>query len=88
MMIINQRLEFTPPDGDPDRPILILGLQEYSPGQARKVDLWKLEPPAEFAALFGAHVEFDTYASMCATLANRFCDGDQAAVRDRIKTKR
>jgi hypothetical protein len=84
MMIPNQQYEFTPSNGDPTRPIVILGLQEYSPGQTRKVDVWKLVLPAEYAPQFGGHVEFPHFSSMLTALANHFCGGDEAAVSARL----
>ena len=44
-MIVNQKYHFTPPNGPQDRPIIVLALQEYSPGQQHKTDVWKVQPP-------------------------------------------
>lgn len=84
-LIPNQIYEFTPPEGA--APITILGLQDYSPGQRSKVDVWRIKPPPELAARFGSHVEFDTWKVVVATLAGMFCDGDEKAVSDRMVLK-
>ena len=64
MKIPSCRYEFTPPDGGP--PIGVSGLQDYSPGQTRKVDVWRIEVSAELAAQFGVRTEFGSHDSMLA----------------------
>lgn len=71
--------EFTPPNGGPA--ISVSGLQDYSPGQPRKADVWKLGVPAEHAAAFGGHLEYGSYDSAVAALAQQFCGGDIGAAR-------
>lgn len=85
MMIPSRTYEFTPPSGGP--PIAVHGLQDYSPGQTRKVEIWRLEVPAEHVAKLGSHIEFDSWATMLATLANMFCDGDKDAAEARLILK-
>jgi hypothetical protein len=85
MMIPNRTYEFTPPSGGP--PITVHGLQDYSPGQSRKVDVWRAEPSPEMESRFGGHVEFDNWKVMIATLARMFCDGDEKAASDRMVLK-
>jgi hypothetical protein len=68
-------------------PIKVLGLQNYSPDQSRKVDVWKLDVPPEYTSRFGGHVEFDSWKVMIATLARMFCDGDEKAASDRMVLK-
>jgi hypothetical protein len=84
-MIATRRHEFTPPNGGP--PITVHGLQDYSPGQSRKVEVWKLDVPAVHAVQFGGHVEFDNWKVMIATLARMFCSGDEKAASDRMVLK-
>lgn len=83
--IPNQIYQFTPPEGSV--PIRILGLQDYSPGQNRKVDAWRIEAPPELAVRFGNDLEFDTWKVVVATLARMFCDGDEKAVSARMVLK-
>jgi hypothetical protein len=83
--IQNQVYEFVPPQGSVQ--IKILVLQDYSPGQARKVHVWRVEPPPELASCFGGHVEFDNWKVLIATLARMFCDGDEKAASDRMVLK-
>ena len=85
MMISNRRYEFTPPDSS--SAIIIEGLQHYSPGRTRKVDVYKLDVPAEHAARFGGRVDFNTWKALIATLARMFCDGDEKAAADRMVLK-
>ncbi len=81
-MIPNRMYEFTPPNGDPSRPIVVLGLQDYSPGQTQKTDIWKLDLPAEHAAQFAGHVEFDSYKSKA------ILQGDEAVASARLIPKK
>ena len=81
MQIPNQIYEFTPPGGEGKPPIVILGLQEYSPGQSRKVDLWRFEVPDDFVGNIPNGTEVTTFAVVERYLAESFCEGDQAAVR-------
>jgi hypothetical protein len=85
--ITNQTYEFRPPDGDPDHPILIHGLQEDSPGQSRKVDIWKVTVPPEYAAEFGNRDEFGSYGAMVRALAGLFCGGDENAAANLLTMK-
>ncbi len=85
MMIPNRRYEFTPPGSS--SPITISGLQDYSPGKARKVEVYKVDMSAEQAAQFGGHVEFDTWKAVIVTLARMFCDGDEKDASDRMVLK-
>ena len=85
MMIANTIYEFTPlASGSPVR---ILGVQDYSPGQARKVEAWRLDLPAEYAGQFGGHVEFESWDAMLFALAGAFLDGDTNAVSERLVLK-
>lgn len=82
MMIVNRRYEFRPPNGQV--PITVLALQDYSPGQTQKVDIWKVDPPAQYATAFGDHLEFSSYATLIARLATLFCRDDQALAAERL----
>lgn len=85
-MVINRVYEFTPPDGA--AVIKVVGLQNYSPGQTRKVDLWILEAPTEYAAHFGKGIpEFERWSVLVATLANMFCDGNEKDASERLVLK-
>ena len=85
MKITNRRYEFTPPNGSSS--IKVLGLQTYSSNEAGKVDVWRLDVPAEHAARFGGDVEFDSWKTLIATLANMFCNSDEKAVSTRMALK-
>ena len=82
MMIANMVYEFIPLANA--SPIRILGVQDYSPGQVRKVDAWRLDLPAEHAARFGDQVEFDSWDAMLSALAGAFLGGDTDAVSERL----
>ena len=77
---INQRYEFTPPYGDPTQPILVFGVQEYSPGQSRECNLWRLKVPDAYAGKLDDQTECDSYGSVCRLLAGIFFGGDVAQV--------
>jgi len=82
MMIANTIYEFRPlASGSPVR---VLGVQDYSPGQVRKVETWRLDLPAEYADQVGDHVEFDSWDAMLSALAGAFLDGDIDAVSERL----
>ena len=77
--IINQRYEFRPPGGDPVQPILVRGIQEYSPGQLRKNDLWEVKAPQAYADKLEGLTECDSYGAVGRLLA---LGGDIARVED------
>jgi len=87
MLITTQTYAFTPPGGDPRSPIMIFGLQEYEPGQSRKVDVWRLSVPAEVETSLPTGTEFYTFAGVTRILAQLFCDGDESAVAQLIESK-
>ncbi len=62
----------------------MLALQEYSPGQQHKTDVWKVQPPDGLEVIFGSHVEFASYQSLIAMLATTFCQSDQAIAAERM----
>jgi hypothetical protein len=82
--IINQRYEFRPPGGDPAQPILIFGIQEFSPGQTQECDLWRVKTPQAFADKLEGQTECDSYGAVCRLLAGAFFGGDVARVADFI----
>jgi hypothetical protein len=84
-MIANVVYEFTPLSSG--SPVRVLGVQDYSPGQARRVETWRLDLPAEYAGQFGNHVEFDSWDAMLSALACAFLDGDTDAVSERLVLK-
>src|SRR5690606_34857305 len=82
MIIQNQRYGFTPPGGKGQ--IRILGGQEYSPGQARKSDIWLIAFPEEYAhrlPKLGEHESYSSYAEVVRVLAAAFFDGDESKVK-------
>jgi hypothetical protein len=81
MMMIEQRHEFRPPNGDPSRPIKILGLHNYSPSQTRKVTVWQLKVPEEYRDRIPDETECASYGGVCRTLAGCFFDGDETQVK-------
>lgn len=81
MRFIEQRHEFRPPNGDPSRPIVILGLQDYSPGQTRKVKVWRLKVPDEYRGRVSDETECSSFGEVCRTLASCFFDGDVERVK-------
>lgn len=87
MKVINQRYEFLPPKGDPTLAIVILGLQEYSPGRTRKVEVWTIhDPPETYALMLGRRFEFDNWKVLVEALAHVFCDDDLAVAAERLKS--
>lgn len=74
--IPNQRLEFTPPGGS--EAIVIWGLQDYSPRQTPKSDVWRLMVPAAYVGILPDGTEFSSFGQVSVTLARAFCGGDQA----------
>lgn len=83
-MIINQTYRFQPPGGD--APIVIYGLQEYSPGQVRKVDVWKLNVPEPYRELISDGEELTSYGSVIRALARLFCDADEQKAKALISS--
>ena len=78
--MVNQRYEFVPPDGDPADPIVISGLQEYAPGQQRKVDVWTIEVPQALRGALADGWECRSYAEVTRMLAHAFFNGDESLV--------
>ena len=83
MMITNQRYTFTPPGHT--APIKINGVQNYSPGQMRQVDVYLLFVPPELQSLLPDRYECDTWGDVLRTLARVFCDGDEKAAKELIQ---
>ena len=81
-MMIECTYEFTPPGGKAR--IKIHGMQPYSPGQTRKVKVWKLDVPDEYAARLERDAEFDSWGVVIRTLANLFCGGEEQAAKERL----
>lgn len=82
MMVTNTRYEFTLGGGS----ISVIGLQDYSPGQIRKVDVWKVVVPEVHANKLGG-AEFSSWGSMLKTLADVFCGGHTDAASARLILK-
>ena len=82
--IINQRYEFWPPRGDSTQPILILGLQDFSPSQSQTCNLWRLKVPDAYQGKVEDQTECDSYGLVCRLLASAFLDGDIAQVANFI----
>lgn len=87
MMVENQRYEFTPPDGASDTPIVIFGMQEYSPGQQQSCDVWRIEVPKQYRDWMPDESEYDNFGEVMQRLAAVFFDGDEAQTRDRLIQK-
>lgn len=85
MMIANVIYEFRPLSSG--SPVRVLGVQDYSAGQVRKVEAWRLDLPAEYADQFGGHVEFESWDAMLSALASAFFGGDTGAVSERLVLK-
>jgi hypothetical protein len=85
--VINQRYEFRPPNGDPGAPIEIIGLQEYSPGQTKACDLWRLHVPPKYINQVQDQSECATYGGVTRLLANAFFGGDESRVAEFILEK-
>jgi hypothetical protein len=84
-MMPNQRYRFVPPGGDHTSPILIVGLQDYSPGQQHKVDVWRFEVPAAYQDALPDGTECDSYAAACGLVARVYFDGDVAKTLGAIR---
>ena len=84
MKVIEQIYEFTPPDGDPGEPIKVIGLQDYSPDQPRKVAVWEITVPGRYRSRLPNGLECHSYAEVCGTLARCFFDGDETKVREHM----
>jgi hypothetical protein len=82
--IINQRYEFWPPGGDCTQPILVLGLQDFSPDQSQTCNLWRLNVPDAYLGKVEDQTECDSYGSACRLLASVFFGGDIAQVANCI----
>jgi hypothetical protein len=79
MMIVEQRHVFRPPDGL-GGPIVIVGMQEYSPGQTSKATRWSLGVPKEYRDRIPDRTECSSYGEVRRTLARCFFDGDEKQV--------
>jgi hypothetical protein len=84
MRVINQPYKFTPPNGDPAEHILILGWQDYAPGQSRQCDSWQLKVPQIYAERLEDQTECDSYGEVHRLLADVFFAGDVAQVANFI----
>lgn len=81
MIIQNESYGFTPLGGSVE--IRIQGAQRYSPGQARKNDIWLVSCPDEYAGRLrklGKGESYGSYAEVLKVLADAFYDGDQSKV--------
>lgn len=65
--------------------MLIVGVQDYSSGQQKKVDVWRLKcrRPIKMPYLMGA--KCDSYAGACGLLARLYFDGDVAKTLGAIR---
>ncbi|PSM15854.1 hypothetical protein C7T96_23120 [Nitratireductor sp. StC3] len=88
MLIPNQTYQFVPRDGDITKPIIIAGLQGYSPGQSRKVDVWAFTVPDAYRSKLQDGTECRSYGEVIRTLAAVFYDGDEEAVGRLMKKAR
>ncbi len=86
MKVQNQRYQFVPPGGDSADPIQILGLQEYSPGQSQKVDVWLLKVPDQYHKFLKTDMECDSFGEVLRILAHLYFDGDIAKAENAVKT--
>ena len=76
MLIPNQKYVCTPPNGDPALPIVILGMQAYSPGQSHRSDVWVLEVPDTYSSQLPDGTECASFAEVCRMIARSFFDGN------------
>jgi hypothetical protein len=88
MLISNSEYEFRPPNDASALPILISGLQEYSPGQSRKSNVWRLRVPELYRDKISDDTECSSYGEVSRLLARAFFDGDELRVEPCITTKR
>ena len=86
MKIQNQSYQFVPPGGDPANPIRILGLQEYSPGQSRKTDVWLLKVPEAYRHAIPDGTECESYGAVLRFIARIYFDGDDAKAKSAISS--
>lgn len=85
MIMGNQRYRFVPPGGKNASPILIVGVQDYSSGQQKKVHAWRFEVPATYQDALPDGTECDSYAAACGHLARLYFDGDVAKTLGSIR---
>jgi hypothetical protein len=83
-MIPNQRFLFVPPGGSVLEPIVILGLQDFSPGQTHKVQVWKFTVPPGAGPEHLSQEEPTSWSGVLRTLARYFPGEDEASLRQRI----
>ncbi|MGH2625074.1 MAG: hypothetical protein ACRDHY_00305 [Anaerolineales bacterium] len=83
--VIEQIYEFTPPGGDPERPIKVLGLQDYAPQRRpRQVAVWEFTVPECYRAEIPDGFECRTYAEVRETLTRCFLEGDATRMADHM----
>jgi hypothetical protein len=78
MKIANQRYYIAIP-GYPE-PVRLLGLQEYSPGQSSRVDVWQIQVPKELQDKLQDGWEASSYPEALRTIARAFFGGDESRV--------
>lgn len=59
-------------------PVILYGLQDYSPGQSKRCDVWVFEVPAEHQENLADKTECLSFGEAVSTLAISFFDGDIA----------
>ncbi len=83
MLIVNQRYEFLPPGESV--PVIVTGMQEYSPGQTKRSDIWRLEASDTLSHLVPTETEFRSFGEVQRELARIFCSGDVSKVSSALK---
>lgn len=84
MKVIEQIYEFTPPNGDADHPIKVIGMKDYPQDRPRRVTVWEVTVPGSWRARMPGRFECRSYAEVCRTLARCFFDGDETRVREHM----
>lgn len=71
----------TLPSDAQGEPVLLAGIQEFSPGQSPKIDLWVVVVSSLHTEEFGEYTEFGSFDAACVALALVFFGGDDAALK-------
>jgi hypothetical protein len=88
VLILHQRYEYVREGGDRKSPIVIAGLQEYSPAQRReKVTVWRFDVPAGVAADLPSGLKVDTWKDVIHTLKRYFSSETDEGLRERLQSR-
>lgn len=76
--IIHEIYRFIPPRGQPAQPILLFGMQEYSPRQIQRCHFWQFKVPQTYGHLIPDGTQCLSFAQARSVLACCFLDGRDA----------